>query len=330
MQEGRRRDLGPQVVGCLERKAQVRHVEGGGDTVGADVGNAEGRQHERGDRDRHEETERRGRQEAPRPSCVEPSERNAPGSLDLTDQQARDQEAGQDEEDVDTDVPAGDPGHTGVEQQHEQDGDAAQSLEVGAEAGPTERARALTRAAQRAEFVSVERVWRLPSARALWARSRPSALVGRLAWQALSSASAERPVWLDPSAATGFAAVGLAEAFGFAWAAGLAATAFGFAWAAGLAAAVLGFPLRDRFGWSFGAAWLRGSGFRRNRFRGRGFRGGRFRAAGFAAALGLGVAVFETARGFEAPADAALGCAFTVSSLGPSLGSACSALGRRG
>ncbi len=106
MQQRRRRDLGPQVVGCLESEAQVRHVERGGDTVGTDVRNAEGREHERGDRDRHEEAERRGRQEAPHPTRVEPGQRDGAGSLELTDQQARDQEPGQDEEDVDADVPA--------------------------------------------------------------------------------------------------------------------------------------------------------------------------------------------------------------------------------
>jgi hypothetical protein len=110
--------------------------------------------------------------------------------------------------------------------------------------------------------------------------------------------------------AAGFAAVGFAAVFGFGWAAGLAATAFGLGWAAGFAAAVLGFRCATGL-----AGGLVATGCA---------------AAGFAAAFGLGVGVFETARGFEAPADAAVGCVFTVSSLSPSLGSACSALGRRG
>ena len=139
VQERRRRDLGPQVVRRLEGEAQVRHVERGGDPVGTDVGNAEGREHDRGDPNRHEEAERRGRQEAPRPTRVEPGERDGSGSLELTDQQARDQEPGQDEEDVDADVPAGDPGHAGMEQQHEEDGDAAQALEVRAKAARRRR-----------------------------------------------------------------------------------------------------------------------------------------------------------------------------------------------
>ena len=211
MQQRRRRDLGTQVVRRLEGEAQVRHVERGGDPVGTHVGNAEGREHDRRDRDRHEEAERRGRKQAPRPTRVEPGERDGAGSLELTDEQARDQEPGQHEEDVDADVSAGDPGYAGVEQQHEEDGDAAQALEVGAEATRWSldrggwrrngrRRQRGRRAPAPAESSVAERVAldqpvsRLPSARASSAWPRPSASVRGSAWRAAFGFGA-RPAW---------------------------------------------------------------------------------------------------------------------------------------
>jgi hypothetical protein len=130
--------------------------------------------------------------------------------------------------------------------------------------------------------------------------------------------------------AAGFAAVGFAAVFGFGWAAGLAATTFGLGWAAGFAAAVLGFRCATGLAGAFGAAGFAAVALAGTGFAAAGLVATGCAAAGFAAAFGLGVGVFETARGFEAPADAAVGCVFTVSSLSPSLGSACSALGRRG
>jgi hypothetical protein len=141
--------------------------------------------------------------------------------------------------------------------------------------------------------------------------------------------------------ATGFAAAGFAagafafdgdgvppDAFGFDKAAGLAVVAFGFGGATRLAAPAVGLGGFAAAG--FAAAGFTATGFAPAGFTAAGFTAAGFVAAGFVAALGFGGVEREAARGFEAPADAAFGVAFTVSSLGPSLGSACSALGRRG
>ena len=122
-------------------------------------------------------------------------------------------------------------------------------------------------------------------------------------------------------------ATGLTAAFGITGfvAAGFGAAALGVGLAAGFGAAAFGVVRAGRLDGAVGA-----TGFAAAGFAGTGFAAAGFAAAGFADALARGVGVFETARGFEALADAAFGLAFTVSSLGPSLGSACSALGRRG
>ena len=138
---------------------------------------------------------------------------------------------------------------------------------------------------------------------------------------------------------TGFAAAGFgATAFAVGWAAGFGAAAFGLrratglaagtagiGWAAGFDAAALGVVCAGRLARAVGASGFAGAGFAAA-----GFVAAGFVAAAFADAPARGVAVFETARDFEASADAAFGLAFTISSLVPSLGSACSALGRRG
>ena len=71
MQERRRRDLRSQVVRRLEGEAQVRHVERGGDPVGAHVGNAEGGSTTAETATVTKRHERRGRQQAPRATRVE-------------------------------------------------------------------------------------------------------------------------------------------------------------------------------------------------------------------------------------------------------------------
>ena len=54
--------------------------------------------------------------------------------LDLARAAGRDQEAGDDEEHVDADEPAGEVRHIGVEREDREDGDRAQPLDVTAEA----------------------------------------------------------------------------------------------------------------------------------------------------------------------------------------------------
>jgi hypothetical protein len=97
-------------------------------------------------------------------------------------------------------------------------------------------------------------------------------------------------------------------AFGFRWAAGLAVAAFGFGAVAGLAVAAFGFR------WAAGLAVAVFG----------------FDGAAFAASIDLDDADFEAARDFDATDRDAFAEAFTGSSVDCSLGSACSALGRRG
>ena len=63
------------------------------------------------------------RQEAPRAGAVEPREPHRARGLHLAPEQAGDEEAGHDEEDVHPDEPAGQAGDAGVEEDDGQDGD---------------------------------------------------------------------------------------------------------------------------------------------------------------------------------------------------------------
>ena len=79
---------------------------------------------------RHDEREHRGREDAARPAGVEAEEGHAPGLERLREQQAGDQEAGENEEDVDSHEPALQERNSRVPERHEQDGDGAQALDV--------------------------------------------------------------------------------------------------------------------------------------------------------------------------------------------------------
>ena len=59
-----------------------------------------------------------------RPAGVEAAQRDAAGALELAEQEAGDEEARDDEEDVDADVAAGEEGQPGVAEQHGDDRDA--------------------------------------------------------------------------------------------------------------------------------------------------------------------------------------------------------------
>jgi hypothetical protein len=134
MQEWRRGGFAGEIVGGLERKAQVRDVQGCRDTVGADVRDAQRRQHERRDGDGHEQAQRGSGQQPPGTSCVERDQGDGARPFELADEEPRDQEAGEDKEDVHADVTAGHEGKTGMEEEHQDDRDAAQALQVGPEA----------------------------------------------------------------------------------------------------------------------------------------------------------------------------------------------------
>ena len=85
------------------------------------------------DGERDQDDDRGRRQDAAGPPGVEGGKVDAPGALALAQQQAGDQEAGEDEEDVHPDVAARDPGHAGMERQDQEDGQPAQPLKVRSE-----------------------------------------------------------------------------------------------------------------------------------------------------------------------------------------------------
>jgi hypothetical protein len=109
-------------------------VEGGADDVAGDFDRPHGReQQQREDADRGKQ-DRRERQQSLRPPRVEAAQGDAAGALDLAEQQARDQEAGDDEEDVDPDVAAGEEGDARVTEENGADRDGAQALDIATEA----------------------------------------------------------------------------------------------------------------------------------------------------------------------------------------------------
>jgi hypothetical protein len=74
---------------------------------------------------RRDERQRGGGDNSPRPAHVEGDERHATRAECLRKQDSRDQEAGEDEEDVDTDVAALQERDAGVSECDEEDGDRA-------------------------------------------------------------------------------------------------------------------------------------------------------------------------------------------------------------
>lgn len=95
---------------------------------------------DQGDRGEHD---RGGGQQAPGPAGEELAEPDPAGGDGLAHQQAGDQVAGDDEEDVHSDEAAGQAGDGGVEGEDGEDGDRAQALDVGPEPRPGRRARGI-------------------------------------------------------------------------------------------------------------------------------------------------------------------------------------------
>ena len=119
-----------EVVAPERGKMHVGGEERGPDAVGDHVSGAhEVEEMLRRDR-RHDEREHGGGQDAARAADVEAHERHAPGLERLRQEQARDQEAGEDEEDVDAHVAARQARDSRVPERHEQNGDGAQALDV--------------------------------------------------------------------------------------------------------------------------------------------------------------------------------------------------------
>ncbi len=81
--------------------------------------------------DRHQkEKEEQSRQEAPGPALVEAEERHRARAAPFSDEQRRDEVAGQHEEDVDAEESAAEPGRPGMESEDADDGHGTDAVET--------------------------------------------------------------------------------------------------------------------------------------------------------------------------------------------------------
>ena len=119
------------VVGLLHGESDVGDVDGGRRDVLGHRREAHRRQDHGGRHEGDGEHQERGGQDPPRASRVERGEREAIRGSELAQEQARDQVAGDDEEDVDADVAARELGNPGVEQHDEDDRDRPKSSRSG-------------------------------------------------------------------------------------------------------------------------------------------------------------------------------------------------------
>ena len=126
----RRGQLRGEVVGRLHGEAEVGHVQRGGRGVSGDLGQAQGRHDERRHDQRDHDDQQPCRQQAPHAPGVEADQVELAGALPFAQQQAGDEEAGDDVEDVHTDEAALGEGDAHVEEQHRDDRDRAQALDV--------------------------------------------------------------------------------------------------------------------------------------------------------------------------------------------------------
>ncbi len=131
----RRRSVRREVVRGIEGEADVRNRQARGERVIGDPRQVERRKNELGREQRASEHDDRGREDPSGAAAVEGAEADPAGALTLIDEQPRDEEAGKNEEDVDADEAGLGAGQTGVAQEHEQDRDAPEALEIGPESG---------------------------------------------------------------------------------------------------------------------------------------------------------------------------------------------------
>jgi hypothetical protein len=117
----------------LRGEVPVGDVEGRGGDVAGDFGVAQRREQDQREDPDHGQQDRRERQQALRAAGVEAAQGDRPGAVQLTHQQAGDQEARDDEEDVDPDVTACQERHPGVAEEDGDDRDRAQALDIRAE-----------------------------------------------------------------------------------------------------------------------------------------------------------------------------------------------------
>ena len=130
VEERRGRGDGREIVGRRRREPEVPDRERRRGPIEEQVRPIERVGENGGGRQRHDEDHDPGRGKAANASSVEVPKAHGPASLDLSKQQARDQEAGDHEEDVDADEAAADREESGVEQDHETHGDTSQALDV--------------------------------------------------------------------------------------------------------------------------------------------------------------------------------------------------------
>ena len=135
----RRGIRGGEVVGRLERKSDVPDRQRRRRAVLRDPGNLQ-RGEEQGRQDHRDGDRRQRRREDPaHPARVEPPEIDPAGLRVLAQQEAGDQEARHDEEDVDAGEAAAHSRQANVEPQDGEDGDPPKPLDVRQEARETAR-----------------------------------------------------------------------------------------------------------------------------------------------------------------------------------------------
>ena len=125
--------VGREVVHGTASEGPVDEVDRRGHDVRAELDEALARHDEPPDDRGDDQDEVRGRQQPPGPPGEERRPRDRARLPQLAHEQARDQEAREDKEDVDAEEAAG-QGQTGVIDEDEEDGERTQALEVGAEA----------------------------------------------------------------------------------------------------------------------------------------------------------------------------------------------------
>jgi hypothetical protein len=118
-----------EIVVRLRQEVPVGEVERGGHETAARLRHCHRRRDELVGERCDEEDEERRRHEAPDAPCIEGDEPHPAGAHELANQQRGDEEAREDEEDVDADVAVAEPGHAGVEEDHEQRGDGSDPVE---------------------------------------------------------------------------------------------------------------------------------------------------------------------------------------------------------
>jgi hypothetical protein len=134
MQERRGRGHAREVIAGGERETDVADRHGGGRPVQPDRRPIYRGDHVEGHDQRRDEDDDGRRQKPPCAASVELDEADPARSLVLAEEQARDQEATDDEEDVDPDEAADQARQAGVEQDDDQDGKAADAFDVGSKA----------------------------------------------------------------------------------------------------------------------------------------------------------------------------------------------------